>query len=624
MENLCGYMGKIARIDVEIKACTYENLDEKVTHKFYGGTGLGLYYLYNEVPPEVMPFDPQNRFIIMTGPLTGTIGPTGTYNVSTKGAMTCGPSDTQANGFFGAFLKSNALDGMIIQGSSENMVYIYVHDDIVEIKDGEHLRRLDTMDVVDCLEEELGGNKKTMSVMAIGPSGENGVRFACVVSDRGHVAAHNGTGAILGSKNVKAVVVKKGTNRVQMKDRKLAGSIFKDALDNNIRKHPGKYYEDGTSNQILMYDDISSLPFKNYSQLEDVKKYAKLEGRYYREHFEMESDACYGCSFKHCHRIRVTEGPYTGLATEEPEYEQMSSWGPLIGQTDLSSAVALSDLVDRLGMDTNETGWIIAWVMECYEKGLFTKETTDGIDMNWGNVDSAMEMIKKIAYREGFGNLLSEGLARAAKSIGGEAADLGVYTVQGNTPRTHDHRNLWSHMIDTSISTTGTDVIGVLLANPALLGLPPETDRFSAEGAAALAAAAAKKGYKTFLDSAILCMLGITGAQPSQIAELFNAVTGRDITVKDIDSYGYMMHNFFRAFAVRHGRTKEMDAPSKRYASSSLKGPGSEFELYKVWDEARSKYYEYMGWDENGVPKPEILSKVGLNFIIKDIWTESY
>ena len=619
-ERIPGYMGKILRVDLSTGLLAYEKPEQDVLRKYIGGTGLGIYYLYNEVPPEVEWSDPENRFILMSGPLGGTVGPTGTYSIVTRGPMTNGAAATQANGMLGAFLRFSGIDGLIIQGASKEPVYLYIHDDNVEIRDAKHLVGKDTWETAETIEKDLNKNQNQISILAIGPAGENLVRFACTVNDRGHVASHDGPGAVLGSKKLKAIVIERGSFKVELSDRKAASSIIKQIIETKTKKSAMDLHNSGTSKCINLFNDIGILPVKNYTSA-DGSEYKKLDGGYYRERFDLKRVPCWGCGFKHTHMIKVTEGPYSGFEGEEPEYECMASWGPLIGQTDPGAAVMLSNLVDRLGIDSNEAGWVIAWLMECFEKGILTGKEIDGSHMTWGNVEATKKVLEDISYRRGFGNLLAEGAMRAATKIGGEAEKIAIYTNKGNTPRTHDHRSVWNMLLDTTVSSIGSDEISAMLNNPVTLGLPAETDRNTAEGAAAIVAAGARMSVKILMDSFPICYLGVNGATPDELAQLLRAATGLEYTAEEVSGLGLRIHNLLRSFGVRCGHTKEMDKPSLRYASAVLKGPATGREFYPVWEKARDEYYKHMGWDiATGKPLPETLKKLGLEFVIPGLW----
>ncbi|MDD5289257.1 MAG: aldehyde ferredoxin oxidoreductase C-terminal domain-containing protein, partial [Dehalococcoidales bacterium] len=282
---------------------------------------------------------------------------------------------------------------------------------------------------------------------------------------------------------------------------------------------------------------------------------------------------------------------------------------------------------DRLGMDTNEAGWIIAWIMECYDKKLLTKNDTDGLEMTWGNVEAAKAMLRKIAYREGIGDLLAEGAMRAAEHLGGEAANLAIYTKKGNTPRGHDHRNNWTMILDVCTSDSSTDETGGRNPPPSSVGLPPETDLFTPEGAAAMLAVAPGKYH--FHDSLGICRLTLFGTKDfgtkeTRIIEVLNAVTGWDFKYEEMRQLCHRVSNLLRAFNVRHGLTPELEAPSPRYGSAALAGPAPGKSILPVFEEVRNNYYRKMGWDvDTGRPLPATLRSLGLDYVIKDLWQAS-
>jgi len=366
-----------------------------------------------------------------------------------------------------------------------------------------------------------------------------------------------------------------------------------------------------------------SSPVKNYTtSVYDIapEKLEKFGGPYIRGNFEPKPRPCWGCQMHHCHMIRITEGPYTGTVMEEPEYEQFASWGPVIGQTEVATAMMLAHEVDRLGMDTNEAGWVIGLVMECYEKGILKKEDCDGLEMNWGNAESTRELLRRIARRQGLGNILAEGVMRAAKQIGGEAPNFAIHTMKGNTPRGHDHRSRWPMLFDTCVSQMGTDE-GFTMAHPADLGLSVRLSmRTNNSAEDALNWNAQCKGAVQFEDC-----LGVyrftTRTDLRLLAQAVSAVTGWDFSAKEAMEVGRRIVNLLRVFNIRHGHTAEMDAPSPRYGSAPVDGPSQGKSIMVYWDELRRKYYELMGWDgETGKPLPDTLRGVGLEHTISELW----
>ncbi|MFQ5827358.1 MAG: aldehyde ferredoxin oxidoreductase C-terminal domain-containing protein, partial [Dehalococcoidia bacterium] len=321
----------------------------------------------------------------------------------------------------------------------------------------------------------------------------------------------------------------------------------------------------------------------------------------------------------HLHQMRLTQGPFAGYAGEEPEYEQVAAMGSLIGQTDLEAAFVLSNEVDRLGMDANEAGWVIAWVIECFEKGILDREDTGGLEMTWGNVEAVRAMLHRIAWREGIGDILAEGAMRASQKLRPEGRPLAVFTRKGNTPRMHDHRAYWPMMLDTCTSDTGTDSDAGMRLGAKELGLPADTDPFSPEGAGRLLAAA--RGNGIFEDTLGVCKFNLRGFSKEDMAELLGAATGWEMTGDEVRGIGRRIATLLKVFNVRHGLTAELDAPSDRYGSAPLDGPFHGIAAAPSWGKMLAMYYEKMGWDpETGKPLPETLAQLGLAHVIDDIW----
>ncbi|MBI2864309.1 MAG: hypothetical protein HYX94_07065 [Chloroflexi bacterium] len=616
-----GYAGNILRVDLSDGKIGAEGLPApEELRQLIGGTGLGVKILYDEVPAGVGPYDPENRLIFACGPLGGTnLGGSGTFSVVSKGPMTNGALASQANGFLGAYMKFAGFDAVVVQGQSPKPVYLYIHDGQAELRDARYLKGKDTWETIDMIAEELGQPESRLSVFSVGPAGENKVRFAAIVGDRGHVVAHGGPGAVMASKNLKAIVAARGRGQVTVKDREKLKSVF-EAILVDVQKSPQDIFHWGTGLIYPVAQKAGWLPVKNYLETDFAEKDLFTSPKY-RPLCKRKRTPCWACRFDHCAVLTIKEGPYAGYVGEEPEYEGLAAWGSLTGQTDPLAAVVLSNDVDRLGMDTNEAGWVISWVIECYEKGLLTKKDTDGLEMTWGNVEAMRAMLRKIAYREGFGNVLAEGAMRAAQQIGGEAAKLGIYTMKGNTPRGHDLRLFWLTILDYCTADVGVDAAGDKHATPASTGLPPETDMYTPDGAAALLAAT--YGWAFFRDSLGICMLTIGGVPQSRILEAVNAATGWEITPAEVKRFGLRVAHLLRAFNAKHGLTPEVEVPSARFGSSSLVGPAAARtrSILSGWDQARRSFYEKMGWDgRSGRPLPETLRQCGLDSVVKDLW----
>ncbi len=611
-KSTLGYLGRVLRVDLSRKKITEEPLDESLLRKFIGGAGLGARYLYDEVPPGVGWSDPGNRLLFFSGPFGGTrYAGSGMISVVSKGAMTGMAGSSQANGFFGTYLKFSGFDGVIIQGAASEWCYLRIHDGTAELCDARELVGKDTLETEDAVRVLLG---KQCSVYGIGPSGENLVRYAAIFGDHGHVAAHNGLGAVMGSKKLKAIAAERGHQAIEVADPARHAEAVKEFI-RNFRESQNPLFQYGTADLVNLAKKLGWLPVRNYTT-SNFPEFEKFTGQSLRANFKTRATPCWACRKGHTCAIQIDEGPYAGFRGEEPDYEGVAAMGSLIGQTDPATTIFLCNQVDRLGMDINESGYVIAWLMECYEKGYLKKDDLDGVEMTWGNGGAVLEMLKKIAHREGCGNMLADGVKRASEKTGGEAANCAVYTMKGASPRTHDHRANWPELIDTCLSNTGTIEVTGGAPKPAELGLEPVKDPFNPIEVSTMNARLNGKGQ--FLDSLPLCRFCMPDFKSP--IEALNIITGWDFDIPEAMKAGRRIVNQFRAFNFRHGLTKEMEAPSVRYGSTPVDGPAEGKCVSAQWEALRRNYYEQMGWDaETGKPLPQTLKDLGLESLIPDL-----
>jgi aldehyde:ferredoxin oxidoreductase len=618
-KQIFGYTGKLLRVDLSHRKSSSESLEEDLLKKYLGGAALGIKYIHDEVPAGTEWSAPENRIFWGAGPLTGTrmAGSGGICGV-TVGALTNGMTSTQANGYFGVFLRFSGYDGMIVQGQSSSWVYLHIHDGQVDIKDASHLLGKTTFDTENLIKEELGKRDKQMSVMCIGPAGEHLVKFACAISDGGHAAAHNGIGAVMGSKKLKAIAVERGTNVIPLKDKEGINKAREELLA-RVMSNPMQAgtYKEGTVGGVVMSTKGGVLPVKNYTTglfVIDPEKLSKYTCPSIRETFKAKPNPCWACGAKHCHIFEAPAGSkFPGRILEEPEYEGMAAFSSEVGITDMVNTVLLAGEADRLGMDVNECGWVFGFLMECFEKGVITKKDLDGLEMTWGNFDAIIEMLSRIANRQGFGDIMAEGVMKAAKKIGGQALNFAVGTQKGNTPRGHDHRVLRFEQFDTSVSNLGT-LEAHSLAPLKMLGLPFPYDTFDPE---ILPSVNAKiKGAMIFEDSLLTCRFQ-TDNQLDIMCQALNAATGWDFDIPKALEVGKRAVNLARLFNLRQGIDSKLDAPSVRYGSAPLDGAAAGRGVMPQWDRMLKNYYKAMGWDENtGKPLPETLEKLGIGYAI--------
>lgn len=610
-----GYMGKLLRVDLSGKLVTEVPIDAETMKGYLGGTGLGARYLWEEVPAGVEWSDPENRLILATGPLAGTrVMGSSNISVVTKGPLTNGATSTQANGFFAAHLRFCGYEGIIVQGRAPNLTYLYIRDDGVEIRDASRLAGKDTKEVGDILRHEV--EDAHLSVLAIGPAGEKLVKFAGIISD-GHSASHNGVGAVMGSKNLKAVVVPRGKQRPVLHDQPKLSALVKEMLD--VVKQDGWHghlYRWGTSKLLSACEPRGFLSVRNY-QSTVFPEHTNFSGQRLRSRFEVSRQPCWACQMQHCHHMKVTEGPYAGYEGEEPEFTIWAQWGPNIGVTDPGAALMLGDVTDRLGLDVNEAGWMVSWLMECYQKELVTSQDLGGVELTWGNAEAVRSLLHMIAERRGYGDVLAEGLKRAAEDRGGAARDCAVYTARGNSPTARDLRASWDALFDVCVSNTGCTELGELYVHANQLGLEPVTGRFSPEQVST--SSAQLRGGMQFYDSLGVCVFA-NAADMKLVVDMLNAATGWDFSLDEAMNVGRRAVNLMRVFNVRHGLTAEQERPSTRMCSAPSDGPARGISIAAHWDRMRSNYYQHMGWDPRTCrPLPDTLRQLGMDYAISEV-----
>jgi aldehyde:ferredoxin oxidoreductase len=618
---LYGYAGKMLRIDLTEGKFSDEPLDPGFIGEYIGGAGFGAKCLYQESPRNVEWSDPENPIIIANGPLSNTtVGGSGTMCVTTKGPMTDLAGSSQANGYWGGFLKSCAYDGLIIRGKAPRWSYLLISPERCEMRDATHLAGKDSQETQELIKKELGTPER-LSVYCVGPAAERGVRFSMIIGDGSHTSSKNGMGAVMAAKNLKAIAIARGNFKTPFGNEERLKELSRELHQKALEYLDGSRHKWGTNGAFSNLVAAGALPVKNYTT-NLFPEHEKMNGQYVRTHFErIKRIPCMSCGIHHNLLMKVTEGPYAGFVGEEPELEVFTGLGSQLGITDAGAIFVLLDDVDRMGLDVNEMGWVMGWVMECFEKGILTIKDTDGIEMTWGNVESVRKMIRKIAFREGIGDLLAEGVKRASEKIGGEAEHMAVCTKKGVTPRGHDHRARWTEHLDTCFTNTSTLEATFAGTRPNLLGLPPVVANFSPWEVPAINART--NGWHIIEDCMGVCRFNMT--VPQLVTDAYNAATNANISLVDIVRLGRRMVNILRVFNIKNGLTKDMDAPSTRYGSAPVDGPAKGLSLSKHWPVVQEVYYRMMGWDpQTGKPTPETLKDLGLEELIPALKTEGF
>lgn len=605
-----GITGKTLRVNLSDLNFKEEELSAKYLVQYIGGDGLGAKILYDEVPPGIGALDPENRIVFAAGPICGTNAQSAClHSVITKSPTTGFTIiNSRANGFWGPRLKFSGFDAIVFEGQASSPVYLYISNGKAELRDANHLWGLGAWTTDDQIRKELG--KNSLSIDAIGEAGENLVRIACIVSDKYHIAGRGGVGAVMGSKKLKAVVVR-GDEKLTLADPELFNELAKKWRKLNMESDGGKLRgEFGTGGSLELNHSFGDLPTKNFTT-GVFPEYKKLTGQDIVEKYFYKNETCWSCSLGHNKKLKFET--LTGIEIHEmPEYECLAAWGSNIGSSDVLGATYCTDACDDHGLDSLEASTAISMVMECMDKGILSKEDLGGIVLRFGNWEPALEMIHKIAKREGFGEVLGEGAKRAAERIGNGAENFVVH-VKGMSIPMHDFRGLWGYALQYALGSAGPSHEG----GPSRLEMAGQLKRMSIEGKAQ----AVIDGQKTrfFYNNSGICWFGTVGVPVELMVQAFNAAVGEKFSVDEIQKISLRCANLRRAFNIRHGLRPEDDTLSPRLLEPPPDGPskGSIIQIKPMVLE----YYQRMGWDEKtGKPLIKTLKTLGLEEVISDIW----
>ncbi|MBW1887507.1 MAG: aldehyde ferredoxin oxidoreductase family protein [Deltaproteobacteria bacterium] len=607
-----GYMGKILRVDLEKGKTEIESLDVGRAKAFIGGRGLGISYLLEEVNPECDPLSPENRLIMMTGPLTGTGAPTGArYMVMTKSPLTGAITCSNSGGQFPNMLKRTGFDGIIFEGSSSEPVYLWVEDNRAELRSAKHIWGKDTHQTTDQLIQETHNKAR---VACIGPAGENGVLFASIMNEKDRAAGRSGVGTVMGSKGLKAVVVN-GTQKIPLRNEDAFRSVVKEYLDRfkeATQQQPLPLYTYGTAITIVGTQNVGVLPTRNFQQ-GTFEDWEKIGGEALTERYLVKPKACFSCPIA-CGRVtKIPDGPYQGEG-EGPEYETVYALGSNCGINDLAALTKANYICNEMGMDTISMGATIASAMEMFEKGIL-RESDIGQPLPFGDSDGLIEMCQKTAYREGFGHDLALGSLRLTQKYG--HPELAI-VAKGQKFAGYDPRGEKGMGLAYATSNIGASHMRGDPAYIEILGVPMLIDPLTWEDKPKLV----KEWQDVFsvIDSAGLCVFfsvrnyvtPTRDIKPEGILRLLNESTGADYDMEMLLQAGERIFNAERIFLVRAGFGAKDDSLPPRIVKEPLPdGPakGHVCELEKMLP----LYYEERGWDKDGHPTASKIKALGLN-----------
>ncbi|MCK5560227.1 MAG: aldehyde ferredoxin oxidoreductase family protein [Thermoplasmata archaeon] len=607
-----GYSGMILEVDLTEGEISTSKVTEKMIRNYLGGNGFATKILYDNFKSQTDAFDPENILVITPGVFTGTPVPTGGKVVfHTKSPLTGTFTDSVMGGAIGAELKYAGYDAIVITGKSAKPVYITIFDDKVELKNAEHLWGKDTRETDYILKRELGNN--FAAVASIGIGGENMVRYACVCCDE-RQSGRGGVGAVMGAKNLKAIAVH-GTNSISVANPFKFQELIKGYLA-KIVDHPdyNKYTKYGTGEFMdWMNVEKGVFPTRNWQQSVFDKR-EHIDPYYWGPKYVKKNKACFAC-VRPCGRVfKIENGKYEGTVFDGVEYETLYSLGSQCGNPDIEALGKANELCDLYGIDTISAGVCIGFAMELYEKGILTKEDVGDLELRFGNGEAVPQMVELIAKREGLGNILAEGVKRAAEHIGQGAEDYAIH-VKGQEPPAYDMRGLkgmglafmssWRGACHLKSSAYALELTGKYWKFKGV-------DRLSAENKGE--EIKAMEDFVTIYDCLGICKFSRKIYYLEQMQELLEVVTGFKFTEDELMTIGERLTNLKRLFNLREGITRKDDKLPKRILSEPIPEGVSKGHYIKP-EEAEmmiGDYYRVRGWDEEGVPTEAKLEELGI------------
>jgi len=606
-----GYNNKILRVNLSNQKISVEEPGEGIYRKYLGGGALAAYYLLKELEPQIDPLSPDNILVFTTGIITGTnISGNSRYTVAAKSPLTEGYGESEAGGWWGPELKSAGYDGIIVKGKADKPVYLWIHDGEVEIRDASQYWGKLSGEVQDGILEELDDSR--IRVLQTGIAGENLVRYAAVVNELRHYNGRTGMGAVMGSKNLKAIATR-GTNRLDIADKDAASDVRKWYAETYDRDNDRMHIY-GTAGIVGALSESGILPTRNFREGEF--EYAEeLDGRTLADTLLKKRGTCYACAVA-CKR--EVEDEETGLDTKYggPEYETIAANGSLLGVGDLKKVCMASQLLNQYVLDSISTGTTMAFAMECYENGILTKEDTDGLELSFGNADVVLKLIEMIGRREGIGDLLAEGVQRAAEKIG-QGAEKYAMHVKGQELPMHEPRGKTSLTLAYSTSATGADHMEAthdptfVDFNPknhimGELGILEPVDMLELSYKKVRAYYYAQLAYTAYnsVGQCDFAAVPLGTFRLNKIVDYINAITGWDMSLWEFLKVGERANAMYRIFNYREGFTKEDDTLPERIfqelENGVLKGEKIDKDEFK---EALELFYDMSGWDEDGYPR---------------------
>ena len=611
-----GYAGKILRVNLSNGKISRKPLNLSLAKSLIGCLGIASKLMLEELSPEVEPFDPRNKLILATGPLTGSTAPAANKSIMiSRSPLTniWGEAIFSAN--CGIELKRAGYDMLIVEGKAEKPVYLWISDDSVEVRDASGIWGMETFPACNAIKRDLG--ETNAAAICIGPAGEKLVRVSSIISDNGRAAGRCGLGAVMGSKNLKSIVAR-GSGKIDVAHPDMVSKL-REKIVETVKIKLKAFSEYGTSRGVEAFEEMGNLPIRNWTKGR-FPEAEKISGFRMAETILVDRKACFACPIGCGRYIKISEGPYAPLEGYGPEYETIAAFGSLCMNDNLESIAKANDLCNRLGLDTISVGATIAFAMECYEKGIIDKNDTGGIELVWGNHEAIIKMVELIGRREGFGAILGEGSKRAAEKIG-KGAERYAMHVKGLELPMHNPYRFKEMGLQYAVSERGACHLRGFSMLPARgilfpeLGINKRLDGFTIEGKAHLVKI--MQDACRVVDALGICkFIAFFGGIPlTLLAELYVAVTGWETTLKELMKAGERIWMLQRAFNVRMGVKREDDTLPRRFLEEPMVEGAARGQTVDL-EPMLKEYYVERGLDEEGKPKKEKLEELNLDFAV--------
>lgn len=608
-----GYCQKILRIDLTSRTTEIDLLDEDFIQSYVGGGGMAAALLALEGRPDLAPLDPESPLVICAGPFTGTRVPSsGRHHIAAKSPQTGIFGEANVGGSWGVMLRKSGFDCLIVHGWSERPVYLWIHDEGVEYRDAGPIWGRDSYESAAWIKDETSGQAV---VAVIGQAGERLAPIAAIphIGNIVRAAARTGMGAVMGSKNLKAIAVW-GRKNPSLADPEALSKSVKRKLT-HIRDTTDTFSKYGTSGSVENYERIGNFPIKNWRG-SHWQGATDISGAAMHDTVLIGRKGCWRCPIACGRHVEVKDGPYAGLKGEGPEYESIGTLGGLCLVNDLKAICMANQLCNRYGLDTISAGATVAFAMEAFERGIITLKDTDGIDLTWGNAEALVEIIHKMGMREGIGEIMSRGSAAMARALGGTAQEFAIH-VKGLEPSAHDPRRFFSQALNYATAARGachnaswSHPYELSLTMPEI-GIDQPQDAFQIEGKAEFTAKL--QDLNSAMDCLVMCRFAQVGGavMTTDTVEWLNLITGWDVDVNWLMNLGERVFNLKRVYNTDLGISRKDDFLPPRFMTLNREAEDLPNQLPPI-GALLSDYYQVRRWDETGIPTREKLYELGI------------